>query len=735
MTPQRICLLTLDVVGPIRNGGIGTAFMALAERLRDAGHHVTVLYPPAHSETLPVTVWQERYRSQGIDFVSLYSEGLTKFLALDAYHWLKKQQFDVIHYHEWRGLGYWLTVAKRCGLAFRDTTLVCQLHSPVDWHRRNSGDLLHDPTEVELDWLERRSAEGADAVYSPSQYMLDYVEAEGWALPAARCVLPNLLPSSFAIAESTANAPLAITELVFFGRLESRKGLPLFCRALKALAAGGEAPAAVSFLGKVGEVAGRSALAHIVDAAADWPFPWRVVNDRDVAGARAFLAEPGRLAVIASETENSPYVVLECLGAGVPFVAPDVGGIAELVAPEDHATALYQRTPDGLARALRAALAGGARPARPRLGWEELKQRWLAWQDDLRPGSALFPHAPECRDTTQGTPLVSVCLGTFNRPGTLAEAIASIEAQTYPNIEVVLVDDCSTLPAQVEFLEALKPRFEARGWTVLRNEKNSWQGVTRARAVAASRGEYLLMMDDDNVAWPDEIEVFVRAAEASGADLLSCQQQVFEGGGPPPSARAETPGNGWIPVGAAAGAGVFDNSFGDANMFMRRATWDRLGGFTPDRAYFEDWEFFQQATLAGLKVECLPEILFCYRVWTGGQTAEIDQVFLFRSYERILRPVLEHVPEPLRPAIRFALQKHLLGMQERREGYWSKSRPPSDLDRRLQGLNANSAEAFVAAAEAALGAGQPDAARALAEQALRLSPQHRAASELLGAIA
>lgn len=47
MRRQRICLLTLDFVGPIRNGGMGTAFLALAEMLVAAGHEVTVLYPSA----------------------------------------------------------------------------------------------------------------------------------------------------------------------------------------------------------------------------------------------------------------------------------------------------------------------------------------------------------------------------------------------------------------------------------------------------------------------------------------------------------------------------------------------------------------------------------------------------------------------------------------------------------------------------------------------------------------
>lgn len=727
---QRVCLLTLDFVGPVRNGGIGTAFLALAERLRDAGHDVTVLFPPAFTETEPVTFWREHYRDRGIEFVSLFADGSEKEQALAAYHWLKGRRFDVIHFHEWRAPGYWLTVAKRCGLAFADTTLVCQLHSPSAWHRRHSGRFMESPAEIEVDWLERRSAEGADAVFSPSEYLLRHVEAEGWRLPAHRRVLPNLLPASFPLAEATPNAPRPVTELAFFGRLESRKGVPLFCDAVGRLLPDGPLPERVSFLGKVGEVAGRNALSHIADAAAGWPFDWAVLNHLDVEGARGFLSAPGRLAVIASESENSPYAVLECLASGVPFLAPDVGGIAELVAEDDRAQVLYERSPAGLAAALRRVLAEGLMPARPRVPMAEAQRDWLAWQDGLAPSA---PRAAPAPARAEPPPLVSVCVGTFNRPETLGTAIASLEAQTYPNLEVVLVDDCSTRPEAQAFLEALQPRFEARGWRVLRNETNSWQGVTRARAVAASRGEYLLFMDDDNVAWPDEVATFVRAAEHSGADVLTCQQQSFEGGGEPPSARAARPA-GWVPVGPCPALGLFENAFGDANMFMRRTAWDRMGGFTRDRAYFEDWEFLQAATLAGLRVECLPEILFCYRIWGGAQTAAPDQVFLHRSYARTLRPVLAAVPAALRPAVEFAFESHLAAMQRRREGYWSRGAQAGPLDEAINGHPPNSAAAFAAAAGAALRSGKTGAARALAEQALRLSPGHAPAKELLDSL-
>ena len=43
-TPLDICIVTCDIVGPIRNGGIGTAYYSMARTLADAGHRVTVLY-------------------------------------------------------------------------------------------------------------------------------------------------------------------------------------------------------------------------------------------------------------------------------------------------------------------------------------------------------------------------------------------------------------------------------------------------------------------------------------------------------------------------------------------------------------------------------------------------------------------------------------------------------------------------------------------------------------------
>ncbi len=721
MRRQRICLLTLDFVGPIRNGGMGTAFLALAETLAAAGHHVTVCYPSSYTETEPVTRWRRHYAKCHIDFVSLFLEGEEAELSLGAYHWLKTRRFDVIHFHEMRGIGYWITVAKRCGLAFQRTRLVCQLHSPTLWHFAHSAQFLTHSGELETDWMERRSAEGADIVTAPSRYILDEVAEMGWK-PAAQEVMPNLLPASFLGRPAPDFAHRPVEELVFFGRLEERKGLGLFCEAIARLIRMGRPPARVTFLGKVGHMAGVHALAWLTGMAQSWPMPWSVVNDLDPHQAREYLAAPGRLAVIASRMENAPYVVLECLAAGLPFLAPDVGGIGELVAAEDQGRLLYPRNPAALAAALARALSEGAAPGRAAIAPEQAARLWLDWHETLAP----LPAPP----TLTGAPLVSVCMAAFNRHEPLAHAIASIEAQDYPNLELILVDDASTDPAAQRFHEALAPRFAARGWTLLRNDANSWQGVTRQRAAEAARGEFLLFMDDDNAAWPDEVSTFVAAARHSGADILTCQMQSFRGAGPPPRHRSARP-IGWIPTGPNPALAVFRNGMGDANMFMRRTAWDRMGGFTLDRAYFEDWEFLQAAALAGLHLECLPEILYCYRIWEGAQTAAHDPDFLYRSYARAMRPALAALPEALRPALRLAIERELAGMQGRREAYWAHAPHVTEAQGEVARLPPNSAEAMLAAARLALGQQQTGTARMLAAQALRLAPGHPGALDLL----
>jgi glycosyltransferase involved in cell wall biosynthesis/GT2 family glycosyltransferase len=661
-TGPRILIVTPDIRGPIRNGGIGTAFHALADTLAHAGRAVTILYTLGqHNEDgQGIARWVSYYALRGIRFIPVsLEEGEPRldaphhaWRAYRVYLWLKSHEgdFDIAYFPEWKGEAYFALQAKRMGLAFARLTMVVVTHSSTTWAESGNYALPYQFDDLVLEFLERRSTELADVVISPSQYMFDWMAKRGWRITGATYVLQNLMPADEldTEAERPPRPPAPITEWVFFGRLERRKGLHIFLDALRLVPAELRNRVQITFLGKA-ITHGFDSLAFIREKMADWPHPPRILTDRDRDQALEYLAEPGRVAVIASLVENSPYTVLECLYKGIPFVATDVGGIAELIHPQDRARSLFKPPPASLAQTLVQLESGSYAPARLAQDAQTTRARWIELQDEL---VALHePDRPAAQSTSAEGPHITVCLVHYDRPHLLAQALDSLRQQTYKNFDVVLVDDGSPSPAAQQYLEGLRDEFAWRGWT-LHRQPNAYLGAARNAAVRLARGEYVLFMDDDNIAKREELAVFARAAQRSEADILTTVSDVFRdsdaGGQPPPSSREL-----WIPLGNAVGLGVFRNVFGDANALIRRSLFEQLGGFTEDYGVgHEDWEFFARATLAGADLQLIPEPLFWYRV-NGTSMLRVGSAQV--DHARSVRPYWEQLHGGLGPALAFAL--------------------------------------------------------------------------------
>lgn len=89
---------------------------------------------------------------------------------------------------------------------------------------------------------------------------------------------------------------------------------------------------------------------------------------------------------------------------------------------------------------------------------------------------------------------VSVIIPTFNRAEMVCRCIQSIFDTEYPNLEVIVVDDCS--PDNTG--ERIKEQFSGRV-KYFRNEKNSFQAVSRNNGAKIATGDYLFFLDDDNI--------------------------------------------------------------------------------------------------------------------------------------------------------------------------------------------------------------------------------------------
>src|SRR5262249_16181384 len=151
--------------------------------------------------------------------------------------------------------------------------------------------------EVRLMEMERRSIELADACKAPSDYILRKYRDYGWAIPPASTMLPNFIAAeSPPVPEETHKS---IDEIVFFGRLETGKGLGMFWRALDQLKFR-LAGRLVTFLGKPTDENGSSTALQLLKRSAAWPFQVRMLTDFDREQALSYLRLGNRLAVIAS---------------------------------------------------------------------------------------------------------------------------------------------------------------------------------------------------------------------------------------------------------------------------------------------------------------------------------------------------------------------------------------------------------------------------------------------------
>ncbi len=634
----RICIATWEIEGPSRNGGIGTAYTSLAEASRRAGHEVTILYLlGSFCANGNIIDWADHYREvKGIELVPLplpptprIHAAWASSVSYHAYNWLKAEagRFDIIHFPECQGIAFYSVLAKRQGLAFKDCTFVISTHGPTFWVKESSQDFLGNLGELEIDYLERVSVSAADSLTSPSRYLLGWMLSKGWELPPEVYIAPYILPENITHDDrQIATVHRGIREFVFFGRLELRKGLKLFCDAIDELSlAYPEGGFEVTFLGKETMMFGRSSIGYISDRSRKWTMPWRVVANRGQAGAMEYLRKPGRLAVISSLVDNYPNTVLECIGGGIPFIASAVGGIPEIIAAEDHPNVCFEPKSHRLAARLRQVLEQGAYTARPASRLSHTEASWVNWHQSLI--TEADRRAEAGAGPEEAPPLVSICFPYEAGSRRAAATLATLRQQDYPNLELILVP-CGESPSGTNLADA-QDLGALRCQTIF--QASTAMGDARNAAIAAASGPYVMLVDDNTLLKnPAAISTFMQVARTTGADIITATISFYLGSSESRIEHSRRPF-----LGGDIATGAFVNCFGSTNALMRRDVITRIGGFLYDSATtLDDWELMARAALAGLKIETIAEPLIWYREDEDPEA----QVHSFANAVRSIRP-------------------------------------------------------------------------------------------------
>ncbi|MCL2439443.1 MAG: glycosyltransferase [Alphaproteobacteria bacterium] len=120
-------------------------------------------------------------------------------------------------------------------------------------------------------------------------------------------------------------------------------------------------------------------------------------------------------------------------------------------------------------------------------------------------------------------PLVSVIVPLYNAEAFIERALLSILMQDYKNVEVIVVDDCSTDRSMsiVNRLVAHDPRIQT-----VRTSRNCGVAGARNMGLALAKGKYVMSCDSDDYYMPGYVSTMVDTMEHSGADLAQAEISV-----------------------------------------------------------------------------------------------------------------------------------------------------------------------------------------------------------------
>ena len=133
------------------------------------------------------------------------------------------------------------------------------------------------------------------------------------------------------------------------------------------------------------------------------------------------------------------------------------------------------------------------------------------------------PNAPGARSASESEPLVSVVLPIYNARPYLREALDSIVAQTYQNLEIICVNDGSTDDSL-----AIIGEYAARdGRFVVDDGPNGGYGRAMNRGIARATGKWLGILEPDDLLLPGMFERLVAVAERDELDFVRADFNRF----------------------------------------------------------------------------------------------------------------------------------------------------------------------------------------------------------------
>jgi len=200
-------------------------------------------------------------------------------------------------------------------------------------------------------------------------------------------------------------------------------------------------------------------------------------------------------------------------------------------------------------------------------------------------------------------PLVSIIITNYNRKKYLKRCIESLYQNNYKNVELILVDDCST-DGSVDFVKDLFPDVK-----VIHNEENKGLAVSSNIGAKLAKGKYILFYNNDTIASPDMIAELSKVAEGNSRIGVCAPKSITYGG-----KNEICCGVSCDIFGYPCSSDMIDPDrpiYADAAIFIRRNVFEEIGGF--DSQFFlygEDIDLCWRVIIQGYEIVPVSTAIF-----------------------------------------------------------------------------------------------------------------------------
>lgn len=267
--------------------------------------------------------------------------------------------------------------------------------------------------------------------------------------------------------------------------------------------------------------------------------------------------------------------------------------------------------------------------------------------------------------------LVSVVIPSYGGGDFLKRSVDSVLKQTYKNIEVIVVDDNGVgTENQLKTAKVMEAFSECDNVKYVCHEVNKNGSAARNTGVKNSGGEYIALLDDDDIYYPEKIEKQVEAISKLPEEygLVYCGISVFRNGKKIRDKFASQ-SESWL-----YDLLIHRIAIGSSTLLVRRSVWEALNGFDESFRRHQDYEFTARVA-ANYKIMPVDYIGSQYNLEfrNSPKSAEIAKQYREHYLEKMM-PYIETLPKKKQREVlvsnRVAIS--LMFLKERRFGAFIK---------------------------------------------------------------